>query len=151
MDLLHLWFDTAVALAAALAAQEGRPLPWAVVRRAIDDAVSSRWLEVAPGGGPWPCDAAGAAQVTLRQPDGFQPTSVSESREAYTAAAVLEPSRLQDLVDALPEVVKAAAGVPLAFRLDVTLGAAGQDVAPETAASIDALLRGVSPDLRLRR
>ena len=141
----------AAELRAPLAAQEGRPLPWAVVRRAIDDAVSSRWLEMAPGGGPWPCDAAGAAQVTLRQPDGFQPTSVSESREAYTAAAVLEPSRLQDLVDALPEVVKAAAGVPLAFRLDVTLGAAGQDVAPETAASIDALLRGVSPDLRLRR
>ena len=58
---------------------------------------------------------------------------------------------LQDLVDGLPEIVKAAAGVPLAFKLDVTLGDSGKDVDSDTLESIDKLLREVSPDLRLRR
>ena len=141
---------TAVALAAALAAQEGRPLPWTALRRAIDDAVASRWLEAAPGGGPWPCDAAGAAQVTLRRPDAFRPVSVAERPEAYTSSATLDPAALQDLVEVLPAVVKAAAGVPLAFRLDVTLGEE-QAVDAETVAAVDALLQDVSRDLRLKR
>ena len=58
---------------------------------------------------------------------------------------------LLDFVDALPEIVKAAAGLPLQFRLDVTLGASVRDVKSSTLASIDALLRGVSPDLGLKR
>ena len=47
--------------------------------------------------------------------------------------------------------MKAAAGLPLQFRLDVTLGASVRDVKSSTLASIDALLRGVSPDLGLKR
>ena len=42
---------TVLALSVALAGQEGCPIPWAVLRRAIDDAITSRWLEVAPGSG----------------------------------------------------------------------------------------------------
>ena len=56
-----------------------------------------------------------------------------------------------DLVDALPEIVKAAAGVPLEFRLDVTVGDSGKDVDSDTVESVEKLLREVSPDLRLRR
>jgi uncharacterized protein len=59
---------TPLALSIALASQNGRPIPWSVMRRAIDDAIASRWLELAPGSGTWPCDFAGAAAVTLKQP-----------------------------------------------------------------------------------
>ena len=62
-----------------------------------------------------------------------------------------DPAALQDLVDALPEIVKAAAGLPLEFRLDVTLGASVKDIQTSTLESIDKLLRDVSPDLGLKR
>ena len=149
-DAWKLEAATVLALSVALAGQEGRPIPWTVLRRAIDDAVTSRWLEVAPGSAAWPCDASGAAAVTLRPPAGFKPESVSETSGAYTSSAVVEPDGLQDLVDALPEIVKAAAGVALEFRLDVTLGD-GKEIAPDTVESINELLKDVSPDLRLKQ
>ncbi len=35
-------------LSVALSAQTGHPIPWTVLRRAIDDAIKARWLELAP-------------------------------------------------------------------------------------------------------
>ena len=146
---------TVLALSVALANQEGNPLPWAVLRRAVDDAIASRWLETAPASGVWPSEVAGAAAVSLRPPAGFDPTSitptVSTTTAGYASSAVLDPAALQDLVDALPEIVKAAAGLPLEFRLDVKLGASVKDVGSDTVESIDQLLHEVSPDLRLKR
>ena len=46
--------------------------------------------------------------------------------------------------------MKAAAGLPLEFRLDVKLGAGVKDVGSDTVESIDKLLHDVSPDLRLK-
>ena len=84
---------TVLALSLALANQEGNPLPWAVLRRAVDDAIASRWLETAPGSGAWPCEVAGAAAVSLRPPVGFDPTSVtptvSTTTAGYASSAVL--------------------------------------------------------------
>jgi hypothetical protein len=59
---------TALALSVALSGQVGRPVPWSVMRQAIEDAIKSRWLETAPGSGAWPCDVAGASAVILKQP-----------------------------------------------------------------------------------
>ncbi|MBX6323511.1 MAG: hypothetical protein IRY94_16935, partial [Rhodospirillaceae bacterium] len=153
------WKDgqtTALALSVALSTQTGRPVPWAVLRRAIDDAIKARWLELAPGSGAWPCDMAGASAVALKQPaapGGMaepQPGGyVPKPKGVYTSSAALEPSALQDLVDVLPDVVKAAAGVPLQFQLAVTLGD-GQEISTETVESINRLLEEVSSDLRLK-
>jgi hypothetical protein len=79
------------------------------------------------------------------QPGGYVP----KPKGVYTSSAPLEPSALQDLVDVLPEVVKAAAGVPLQFQLSVTLGD-GQEVGTETVETINKLLEEVSGDLRLK-
>ena len=49
----------------------------------------------------------------------------------------------------LPDVVKAAAGVPLQFQLHISLGD-GQEVRSETIESINKLLEEVSSDLRLK-
>ena len=62
----------------------------------------------------------------------------------------LEPSGLQDVVDVLPDIVKAATGVPLEFRLDVT-PRDGKDLAPETVESVTELVKDISPDPRLKR
>ena len=141
---------TALALSVALARREGHPLPWTVLRGAIDGALATRWLELTPDSGAWPCAPADASKVALRTPVDFKPTSVSEAGDAYRSSAPLDPAALQDLVDVLPEVVKAAAGMPLEFRLDVTLGA-GQPIDEDAVTSINDLLADVSPDLRLNR
>ena len=93
--------------------------------------------------------------MTLKQPDTEEGRLRSRSGEyapvpkgAHTGAGILEPNELQDLVDALPEVVKAAAGVPLQFRIHITLGDGG-DVPSETVTSLNELLESVSAGLRL--
>jgi len=81
-------------------------------------------------------------------------TLVALRHLAHDPAALPElpaVDQLQDLVDALPEIVKAAAGLPLEFRLDVKLGASVKDVETSTLASLDELLRAVNPDLGLKR
>ena len=50
---------TAHAVAEALSAKLGKPLPWATVRAAIDGACRGRLLERTEDSGPWPCDYAG--------------------------------------------------------------------------------------------
>jgi hypothetical protein len=65
----HAWKDgqtTALALSAALATKIGQPVPWTVLRRAIDDSIKARWIELAANSGPWPCEMAAASVVTLR-------------------------------------------------------------------------------------
>ena len=151
------WKDrrtNALALSAALAVQVGSPLPWPILRRAIGDALDARWLELALDSGPWPCDAAGAAAVTLKEPDAGTGLVAREDvvawipKGAHTGAADLEPNELQNLVDTLPDVITAAAGIPLRFHVRITLGDGG-DVPPESVSSISELLEGVSADLRL--
>ena len=125
------------------------------MRAAIDAAVESRWLEPAPDSGPWPCDAAGAAAVTLQPPaapgvpaDLPANDRAMETTGVYASSVALDPSHLQDLVEVLPDVVKAAAGVRLQFRLSVTVGDGGK-VDADTVEALNALLREVAPDLRL--
>ena len=158
------WKDgqtTALALSIALAGQEGHPIPWAVTRRAIEDAIRSRWMELAPESGSWPCEMASASAVTLRQPapapDGdragimdqwISHGYLSQPKGVYTSSSELRPSALQDLVDVLLEIVKAAAGIPLQFHLSVTLGD-GREIGPDTVESINRLLEEVDSDIRL--
>lgn len=153
------WKDgqtSALALSIALSAQTGCPIPWTVLRRAINDAIKARWIELAPGSGSWPCEMAGASSVTLRQPlaqSGMgEPTPgeyVPKPQGIYTSSAALEPSALQDLVDVLPDVIKAAAGVPLRFQLHVSLGD-GESLKPETVDAVNKLLESVTSDLRVQ-
>ena len=126
-----------------------------ILRRAIDDALNTRWLAQAPDSGPWPCEPGGAAAVTLCEPDGaakgFEDRKDDAAwipKGARTGAADLEPNELQDLMDVLLEVITAAAGVPVRFHFRVTL-VDGGDVAPEAATSVNELLEHVNPKLRL--
>ena len=53
------------------------------------------------------------------------------------------------MVDALPEVIKAAAGVPLQFHVRITLGDGG-DIPSETVTSLNELLEGIKSDFCLK-
>jgi hypothetical protein len=127
-----------------------------VLRRAIDDAIKARWIELAPGSGSWPCDMAGASAVILKQPSAPDHVTklppgkyVPKPKGVYTSSAVLEPSALQDLVDVLPDVVKVAAGVPLRFQLQITLGS-GDSLSSSTIEEINKLLKTVNPELAVK-
>ena len=93
--------------------------------------------------------------MTLTQPDAAKDVSEQQGdylptpKGAHTCAAILEPNELQDLVDALPDVVKAAAGVPLQLHVRITLGDGG-DVPSETVTSLNELLEGIQSDFCLK-
>jgi hypothetical protein len=56
---------------------------------------------------------------------------------------------VQDLIDALPDVLEAAAGIPLAFHVRISI-ADGPNLTPATIDAISKLLEEVSSDLRLK-
>ena len=144
---------TALALSVALSTKIGRPIPWTILRRAIDDAIKARWIEVAASSSVWPCEMAAASTVTLMQPSaagGMQePGYTPKPKGVYTSTAMLQPAALQDLVDILPDVVKAAAGVSLQFQLQVALGN-GEEIGAGKVEEINKLLESVTPELRVR-
>ena len=72
-----------------------------------------------------------------------------KSKGVYSSVATLEPAALQDFVDALPEVIKAAAGVSLGLQLRISIGDGGP-VKPETLNAINAVLESVSSDLKVK-
>jgi hypothetical protein len=152
------WKDgqtTAYALSVGISAKMGHPVPWSVLRRAIDTALKSSWIELAPGSDSWPSEMMGAAKVLLRVPKGrdFAERERTEERSypkgVRYADAAIEPNALQDLMDVLPAILKTAAGVPLAFRLQITLGD-GREISPATVEEINKLLEEVGPELRLK-
>lgn len=57
---------TALAISVALSDKAGRPLPWPVVRSAIDADLSAGLLVLAPDSGLWPCTAEHAGSICLR-------------------------------------------------------------------------------------
>lgn len=116
---------TAAAIANALSASQGTPLPWSIITGAIDGALRGRFLERAEDSGPWPCDWAGASGLRLRRireetsplPGPYAPPAPGQRQ----AEAELMPSELQDLADALGEILKAGVGLDLRFVLRLEL------------------------------
>ena len=151
---------TAAALADALSAKAGRPLPWTTVRAALTAAFQTRLLDRAVDSGPWPCDRAGAAAVRVRLPGRTtpggggtpEPVVVPEpvvKAGVRVAQAELRPNQLQDLADQVGELTRAAVGHDLKFVLRIELG--GANPAPaDLVEKLNAALAEVAEGLRLQ-
>ena len=134
--------------ASARFAPQGVMLPWPVLCRAINDALNSRYLEVAEGGPvPWPCEAQSAAKVEFRLPTmatmgagghasaGGTSTGKAPSEglgeppqmpvKAPIAVAVLDSAGLAALADALADVQATVAGYGTALTFRVSVEAEG--------------------------
>lgn len=122
---------TAAAISQALSAVHEKPLPWSVVRSAIDAAIQSRFLERTPDSGPWPSDWTGAASIRLRVPKEAPPPPLPPLRKY--AEAELESRELQDIADGLGDVLDAGAGLNLRFVLRLELGDGVQTTAEQIA------------------
>src|SRR5205085_12481540 len=120
---------TAAALADALSAKAGKPLPWNTVRAALNGAFQMRLLERSVDSGPWPCDPAGASVVRVRLPSKGPPPPPPlppPPTGVRVAQAELRPNQLQDVADQVGELTRAAVGHDLKFLLRTELGGTTQ-------------------------
>ncbi len=130
----------------ALSEVRQAPVPWGLVRRSIEAAIASRWLDrVAEGseegGGDIPMQFAQAGSLRVRLPKARP----AKAEAAAAPTVELEASRLQDLAEAVPDLLAASAGHDLRFHLRVSLDAGAPDA---VRAKVDALLGDVDPKLR---
>ena len=130
-----------------LSKRAGKTLPWTTIRNAVDAALRLRMVELAADSGPWPCGLAGAQTIKLRQPAEAPPTPAPPPGR-LVADAELRPNEIQDLADQIAEVVKAAVGLELRFRVRVELGG-DKPPSPEVVAKINELLRAIRGEFQL--
>ncbi len=137
---------SAQSFAAALAVSQGvSALPWPLVQSAITGAINASFLQVVPGGIGWPCSFADAGTIQFELPSagGKKPKGQDDNRSPGPTAAVwsgaLDTNGLNDLVEALPDIVEAADDASLVFRI-VVEQSAGSHLSPEASAKIKELM-----------
>jgi hypothetical protein len=154
-SLPEVWSDgqtTLLAISSALSQKAGVTLPWVTVREAVEGAIRARLLETTIDSGPWPCDFSGARLVKVRVPVGGAPASMPQPPARagrHVAAAELKPNELQDLADAVGDIVKAAVGHALTFRVEIELSGANEDAA-DVVSRINKTLKSVSATLLMQ-
>ena len=152
------WKDgkaNALAIATALSAQRGKPLPWIAVKSAIDSGIHTRWIELAPDSPSWPCDFANAQHViiqtaaTQRISDDDRYKCGQKRLGTFTAEATLEANGVQDLAEQIPEMTMAAVGHQLRFNIQIELSG-DNPPEPSVVEAINSLLAEVSEGLKLQ-
>jgi len=91
----------------------------------------------------------GTGAVKLRQVKGPFPPPSPLGRGVLVADAELRPNEIQDLAERIPEILKAAAGLKLLFRLHIELS----DKSPLSQQVVDGInrfLKAVNEALGLR-
>lgn len=147
--------STALTIASALSSVKGKNLPWVTVRRAIDDALRMRLIERAENSGPWPCELADAAKVTLRIPSEVAlpveppaPPTPPVPPGMVVAESNLRPDEIQNLAEVMGDMLKATAGLELKFKLRIELSGDGE-VPDETISKVNEVLKNVADGLQL--
>ena len=136
------------ALVQAASQARGATLPWGLVRESIRAGVESRWLKVAEDSGPVNCGYDEAGRLRLERPEQQEappPGPPGPPPSLPPGGAVLEGSRIQDLAEIVPAMMEASAGSALRFHVRVALDGEAPE---EVRAALDALLAGVSEDLK---
>ena len=153
-EIPDAWTDgktNAYAVYTSLSIKRGTNLPWSTVRTAIAEAIRAQWLELAEGSAPLDTDRSGARSVLLQTPTA-RPVGVVDPPTGYqggmlAAEATLEGHGIQDLAELVPEILEAAVGDPIVFKVRIEFGG---ETAPDQAKvdKINALLSEASEDLK---
>ena len=142
---------TVLAIASGLSYKVGRPLPWHLVKDALDGAFNARYLERTADSGNWPCDYGGAQWVKVRvAKETPPPQSPPPLRPGVRVSeAELKPHEIQDLADVMGELGKTTAGYDMKFYMKLELG--GTTPPPdEIVDKVNELLKDVSTGLHLK-
>jgi hypothetical protein len=162
-NLASAWQDgsaSAMAIATALSQEAGETLPWKTIRDAISGALKARFIELTDDSAEWPCDLAAAKTVKLKaaaaQPatgggKGGKGPRGAGSPNVKAAEAEFEPAQIQDLADALPQLleIKAKANVPLRFYVRLEVGDGVELPDQKLLDEITEELRGISDGFHL--
>ncbi len=181
-NLPAAWSDgttTALAIAQALIQKTGQPLPWKIVRDAIEGAFRAHRFQLTSDSQVWPCDYSKSAGVKFQLPQTTQPTPVTPppsqqpsviqpsatenlsstyqinvsvaqpQSNTQVAAAYLKSHELQDLAEKIADIKNAAAGIDLKFKVQLELGG---ESAPsnEVISRINEILQEISENLELK-
>jgi hypothetical protein len=141
---------TALAITAALSSKVGKPMPWKVVRDALAGAFNSHYLVRTVDSATWPCDYGGAQWIKVQIPKEpvSPPPPATLPSGTLLAEGDLQPGQIQDLADSMGELLKAAEGNDLRFRLRIELG--GIDVLPQQVIDqVNKILRDISSEIQL--
>ena len=135
---------------AQLSVQRGKPVPWFQIQQAVDGALRARLVELDADSATWPCDPSGAAKVVLQAVAGAGTGQggvggVVLNDKGISYRAYLLPNELQDLADALTEIMKLQAkhGMKIRFNLAVEASTDG-DLTPEASKDLGKLLKEIS-------
>jgi hypothetical protein len=162
-NLAAAWMDgttSALAIAAALSQQNGNTLPWKTVRDVMGGALQARFVALAEGSAPWPCELPAANTVKIKVAesggvlDGGGGTGggwTAAASKKLVGQADLEPSEVQDLADLIPQLleIKNKANTPIAFRFRIEVGDGQNDPDAESTNAINRLLKGIRDDFKL--
>jgi len=135
---------------AQLSVQRGRPVPWILVKDAVDGAIRARLVELDTTSVPWPCDPSAAAKVVLKTISGGAAgggggNGYAMNDKGVTYHATLQPNELQDLADALTSIMELQAkyGIKIRFNLAVEVTSEG-DIKPEATTELHRKLDEIS-------
>jgi hypothetical protein len=153
------WSDeettTASDLARALSDEYGEPLPWPIVRKAIDGAFRASYMKPSVDSREWPTDRSGADQVKIETPpkedDSGGGTEETPPDGGYGSgvkhtSGELEVDEIQNLADEVGELVSAAAGHGIRFKINIEAGTE-ESVPEDVKARLNEALRRVSEKL----
>ena len=149
---------TALSIATALSQKQTTALPWKTIRDVIQAALTARFLEHAPGSGPWPCEYPAAQAVKLRPPAALPDKDRDKEKKLYdqtskllVGTATLEPSQLQDLAEIVPALldIKAKTGVPITIHIRIEAGDGKDRPTPKIADQLNETLTKFKKDLKL--
>jgi hypothetical protein len=135
---------------AQLSAQRGKQVPWFQIQQAVDGALRARLVELDADSAAWPCDPSGAAKLVLKAVAGAGAGQGGVGGgvlhdKGISYRAYLLPNELQDLADALTEIMKLQAkhGMKIRFNLAVEASTDG-DLTPEASKDLGKLLKEIS-------
>ena len=142
---------TAAGMLSQLSSQRGRPVPWSLLRQAIDGALRARIVELDAISTSWPCDPSAALKVILKAvtgatagPDGSDGADAKNSNTT-SFRAYLQPNELQDLSDGLSTIMdlEMKHGIKIRFDLAVEV-TAGNGLKTEATAELRKVLDNIS-------
>jgi hypothetical protein len=149
--LASAWTDgetTGFLIHAALSALKGagKPLPWVIVKRALDEGFQLGLLERTLDSSPWPCDLGGANSLKIRVPKELPGIKIINPPTYGTkiAAAELETHQIQDFSERIDELRTLTAGQKLLIRVSIEIGEGGS-VPEDVVDKVNTLLEEIRP------
>ena len=157
---------TALSIATALSQLAGMTLPWRTVRDVIDGALRTRFIVLSDDSESWPCDypAAGTIKIGMPSKDvgvrgigdgvGVPGHFVADEPVKHgirVAKGDFEASQMQDLADAIPDLVdfKAKNNITMKFIVRLEIGSGSTPPSDELVAEINKMLKDCGDGFRV--